>query len=167
MEFEITESIRRGLRDAAQRGTLIPFIGAGASRLAGCPGWPDFADGALRQFVERGQLSHAQFDQLREQPPRVKLSIARGLEEEYKTPIDFRTLLHPIDNKSEKKGRQLFGSLSSLGKTFVTTNYDEWLDKEILLPSISVGKPTDPVTVIADKQRRVFYRVQDLLTVLK
>jgi hypothetical protein len=44
-----------GLREAAQRGTLIPFIGAGASRIAGCPGWSEFADGALRHFVQEGK----------------------------------------------------------------------------------------------------------------
>lgn len=43
-----------GLREAAQRGTLIPFVGAGASRIAGCPGWSEFADGALRHFVDQG-----------------------------------------------------------------------------------------------------------------
>src|SRR2546430_7545257 len=31
--------IPQGLREAALRGNLIPFIGAGASILAGCPGW--------------------------------------------------------------------------------------------------------------------------------
>lgn len=32
------------LREAAQLGKLIPFVGAGASRIAGCPGWNEFAD---------------------------------------------------------------------------------------------------------------------------
>jgi len=46
--------IPEGLREAAQRGTLIPFVGAGASKLAGCPGWNEFADGALSFFVDQG-----------------------------------------------------------------------------------------------------------------
>jgi hypothetical protein len=33
--------VPEGLREAAQRGTLIPFVGAGASKLAGCPNWAD------------------------------------------------------------------------------------------------------------------------------
>ena len=41
---EIPLPIPSGLRGAAQRGTLIPFVGAGASRLAGCTGWVDLAD---------------------------------------------------------------------------------------------------------------------------
>jgi hypothetical protein len=68
-----------GLRDTALRGTLIPFVGAGASRLAGCPNWTEFADRALRYFVDQGKFSHGQLAQLSQQPPRVKLSIALGL----------------------------------------------------------------------------------------
>jgi len=47
VEFKLSELTLKGLREAAQRGTL----GAGASRLAGGPNWPEFADAALRQFV--------------------------------------------------------------------------------------------------------------------
>ena len=48
--------IPQGLREAAQIGVLIPFVGAGASRLAGCPGWGDFAAGALRWLIEHDEL---------------------------------------------------------------------------------------------------------------
>ena len=54
----------KGLREAALRGTLIPFVGAGASRIAGCPNWSEFADGALRFFVEQGKFSHGQLAQI-------------------------------------------------------------------------------------------------------
>jgi len=71
-------NLPRGLRDAALRGTLIPFVGAGASRIAGCPNWSEFADGALRFFVDQGKFSHGQLAQISYLNPRVKLSIARG-----------------------------------------------------------------------------------------
>lgn len=58
-----------GLKEAALRGTLIPFIGAGASRLAGCPNWIEFADRALRYFVDQGKFSHGQLAQLSQQHP--------------------------------------------------------------------------------------------------
>jgi len=42
------------LREAAQLTKLIPFVGAGASKLAGCPDWNEFADDALKGcFSER------------------------------------------------------------------------------------------------------------------
>src|SRR5437764_13155127 len=78
-----------GLREAALRGTLIPFVGAGASRLAGCPSWIELADAALRFFVTQGKFTHGQLAQLSEQHPRVKLSIALGLQREHSLPIQF------------------------------------------------------------------------------
>ena len=82
------------LREAAQLTKLIPFVGAGASKLAGCPDWKEFADDALRLFVEHGQFSHAQLDQIRTLSPRVKLSIALALQAEHQIQIDFLSLIH-------------------------------------------------------------------------
>jgi hypothetical protein len=83
-----------GLREAALRGTLIPFVGAGASRIAGCPNWSEFADAALRFFVDQGKFSHGQLAQISYLNPRVKLSIALGLQKEHNLPIDFRRVLY-------------------------------------------------------------------------
>jgi len=44
-----------GLKEAALRGRLIPFVGAGASMIAGCPSWSEFADRTLRFFIEQGK----------------------------------------------------------------------------------------------------------------
>lgn len=93
-----------GLREAAQVGVLIPFVGAGASRLAGCSGWSDFADGALRWLIEHAKFSYSQFDQIRHLSPRVKLSLARMLERENNTAIEYKRLLHAVDRKDHKKG---------------------------------------------------------------
>lgn len=161
-EIPLIPPVPPGLRDAAQRGTLIPFVGAGASRLAGCPGWPDFADGALRQLVAHGKLSHGQLDQLRDQPPRVKLSIARSIAQEHSVPIEFRKLLHPSGRKDNPKGQRLYGSLSKLGKTFVTTNYDEWLDEEFIVPVLSMGGDAEQSENSHIKRRRVLYKKHDL-----
>ncbi len=163
VEFKLTDAALKGLREAAQRGTLIPFVGAGASRLAGGPGWPEFADEALKQFIRAGKFSHAQLDQLQGQSPRIKLSIARGLQEEYGISIDFKSLFHPNGKMNDPKGVQLYGSLSVLGKTFVTTNYDEWLDEEIIVPKVSVDATApDPKIASTPNKRTIVHRVQDL-----
>jgi SIR2-like domain len=154
--------IPSGLREAAQRGTLIPFIGAGASRIAGCPSWSEFADGALRCLVEDGNFSHKQLDQIRHLNPRVKLSIALGLEKEQAIRINFRKLLHPSGKKDNAKGQKLFGSLCKLGKTFVTTNYDEWLDEEIGMPIVAVGATSNPTMSGGANARRIIHKVHDL-----
>lgn len=78
-----TPEVPPGVREAAQLTKLIPFVGAGASKLAGCPDWNEFADEALRVFVEHGKFSHAQLDQVKTLSPRVKLSIALALQAEH------------------------------------------------------------------------------------
>jgi hypothetical protein len=110
------------LREAAQLGTLIPFVGAGVSRLAGCPSWEQLAQDAFLGFIEQGKFSHAQLEQIRALQSRVTLSLAVGLQEELQIPIDFRKLLHPLERKDHVKGRRLYGFLSKIGRTFVTTN---------------------------------------------
>ena len=158
-------TIPDALREAAQRGTLIPFIGAGASRLAGCPNWDDFADGALRFFVDSGKISFAQLSQLSGLRPRVKLSLALELEREHTTQIPFRTLLHPRSRESHDEGRRLYAALSRLGSAFVTTNYDEWLDDKLPEPRLSLADITDASADSGATPRSVLFKSDDLLAV--
>src|SRR5215207_8753513 len=151
-----------GLRDAALRGTLIPFIGAGASRLAGCPNWVEFADRALRYFVDQGKFSHGQLAQLNQQPPRVKLSIALGIQREHNLPIKFDEILYPEGRNTDPKGRRLYQALSNLGKTFVTTNYVDWLDTAIIAPAPSTSAEGESPTATIGEKRTVIYRVEEL-----
>jgi hypothetical protein len=151
-----------GLREAALKGTLIPFIGAGASRLAGGPNWTEFADGALRFFVTQGRFSHGQLDQLNRQPPRVKLSIALGLQREHNLPIRFDEILYPAGRNTNPKGRRLYEALSNLGKTFVTTNYDDWLDIAISAPAPSASAEKDAATATIGEKRTVIYKIEEL-----
>ena len=150
------------LREAALKGTLIPFIGAGASRIAGCPNWSEFADGALRFFVDQGKFSHSQLAQISHLHPRVKLSIALGLESEHKMRIDFDKVLYPAGRNTNPKGRRLYENLSKLGKTFVTTNYDEWLDTAISAPVPSVAGVSEATTAAIGEKRIVIYKVEEL-----
>lgn len=121
--------VPEGLREAAQLGRLIPFVGAGASRLAGCPSWPEFADLVLKCLIDQGNFTYSEFDQVKHLLPRVKLSIARNLAKEKSALIDYRAVLHPSLWREHKNGSRLYNSLFELGKTFVTTNYDQWLDE--------------------------------------
>ncbi|PLY13888.1 MAG: hypothetical protein C0631_12745 [Sedimenticola sp.] len=162
MQIEEIPPIPDGLRDAAQRGTLIPFVGAGASRLAKCPSWNELADGVLQQLIEAGKFSHGQLDQIRNQPPRVKLSIARHLAEEHDFRIDYQTVLHPGSGLNDPVGQRLYTSLSKLGRTFVTTNYDRWLDAKVIVPGATMrGASGQSDTSVSDQQRRVLYKIED------
>lgn len=151
-----------GLKEAALRGTLIPFVGAGASRLAGCPNWVEFADRTLRYFVEQGKFSHGQLAQLSQQHPRVKLSIALGLQRKHNLPINFDALLYPEGRNTNPRGRRLYEALSKLGKIFVTTNYDDWLDTTIGAPPLTVSDGGGTETSTIGQKPTVIYKVEEL-----
>ena len=152
-----------GLREAALIGKLIPFIGAGASRLAGCPGWSEFADGALRQLIDKGKFTHSQLDQVKHLSPRIKLSIATSIAADAKTPIDYDILLHPSPRADHKKGQRLYNSLFALGTIFVTTNYDRWLDERIAEPAPGATPAVSPATSPSSRVMRSIFKIDDFL----
>ncbi len=157
-------TIPAGLREAALIGKLIPFIGAGASRLAGCPGWAEFADGGLRQLIDKGKFTHSQLDQIKHLSPRIKLSIATSVAADTKTPIDYEVLLHPTPPGDHKKGRRLYNSLFALGAIFITTNYDRWLDERIAEPAPGAMPPTgSSATPPLSRSMRSIYNVNEFL----
>lgn len=126
-----------GLRSALSRGALVPFVGAGASRLAGCPDWGAFAEQALKQFLGKGGFSYSQYEQIRSISPKLKLSLAKSLEGEHGS-LDFAKILQPNGLK-DKEGIRLYRALGQLSRVFVTTNFDEWLDT--VIPPIGPGSP--------------------------
>lgn len=153
--------IPSGLREAAARTTLVPFIGAGASVLAGCPGWKDFADRSLRCLVGSGKFSYSQLDQISHLHPRVKLSLARTLANEHKTKIAYRDILHPNALRESQNGQRLYNALFRLSTIFVTTNYDEWLD-ERLPASAPAVVPAGAPAHITTTPMNVVYRPEQI-----
>jgi len=157
-EITLLPAVPPKLREAALRGTLIPFVGAGASRLAGCPTWTQFADRVLQGFVDGGKFSYGRLDQIRHLGPRIKLSIAQGLHAEHNLPIDYAVVIDPVGGYDNEIGRRLYGALAQLGRTFVTTNYDTWLDRELASSkplSVIVGQQlTAPATPTASMSWR-------------
>ncbi len=157
-------AIPDGLREASQRGVLIPFIGAGVSRLAGCPTWGELADGALRECIAANKFTYGQLAQIKHLSPRVKLSIARGLEAQYGLRIDYGTLINPPGGyENNEAGNRVYRSLGTLGSTFVTTNYDSWLDIEIPEVRTPVTTPAaaQDTTAAAPTKRRPIYNVAE------
>ena len=160
-ELPLIPDVPDGIRDAATRGILVPFVGASVSRLTGCPGWHQLAEGALQTFIAQGKFSHAQLAQIDHLSPRVKLSIALGMQAETNS-IDFRKLLTPHDGYGNIMGCRIYGVLSKLAKTFITTNYDEWLDNEIPLTQADPLKPNkSAATTPKPLARKVFHEVKD------
>lgn len=162
-EIPLVPEVPEAVREAAQVGRLIPFVGAGLSRLAGCPSWDEFANAVLASLVKHGRFTYAQLDQVKSLNPRVKLSIAMTLHKQTETSPDFRGLLHPQPRGASANGRRLYSCLSRLGKTFVTTNYDEWLDDVLPSTPAHIPEPDDPPATPTFNPRTVFHKTEDLL----
>lgn len=151
-----------GIREAATRGVLVPFVGAGVSLLSGCPNWSQLASGALQTFLDRGVFTHAQLAQIEHLSPRIKLSIALGMQRETNLAIDFDKLLAPKGGYQNEMGRRVYGALSRIAKTFITTNYDIWLDAAILpTPTDSIRPARAPATLPEPIARKVYDEVKD------
>jgi hypothetical protein len=158
-KIESRPKIPQALRLAAFQRKLIPFVGAGVSQLGGCPDWNEFANAALKFFVKKGKLTHAQLNQISSLSSRVKLSVALDLQEQHDLPIDFKELLKPSVAKKDI-GDEVYANLSKLATTFVTTNYDDWLDKNPptafrVDEAIFQSKPQNT-------SRQIFYKRSDI-----
>lgn len=129
VRIDAIPKIPEALRVAATTRQLVPFIGAGVSQLGGCPGWDEFANGALKFFVRHGKLTHAALDQIMGLPSRVKLSVALSLEAQHALPIRFSELLESSTDDRRALCERVYENLGRLATTFVTTNYDGWLDR--------------------------------------
>lgn len=85
------------IKAAALRGTLVLFVGAGASRLAGGPSWGEFADKLLAELCEKKLINHAERQQLRDYYPKTRVSIAKDICREAGVVIDYKRILQPTE----------------------------------------------------------------------
>jgi len=142
--FNRAPSIPEELVDAAASGMLVVFIGAGISRLVGCPSWNEFASAVLNQLTPDIINYHEKslIDSIPD--PRKKLSIAKILEQKHDIKIDYKRIFNIDEPKSN-----IYEDINSLKCTFVTTNYDK-----LISPEISKTRP--------EKEWR-FYKREDIL----
>ena len=113
--------------DAAQNGKLILFIGNGVSRLLGYPSWIELGIRAIDILYKEGHIEYSEKSSLLTLNPRIQLSIfsdnykAKGIDYDYAKLI--------FQDKAIALKTEIYDALYSIGTVFVTTNYDECLDK--------------------------------------
>ncbi len=124
MPYEIPEELIL----SAKIGRLVPFVGAGISKLAGGLTWDEFADKALAQLINLGAMSYADLEVIRhnKMSARMKVSLAHELG---LGSIDYKEILHPNGWDDNETGKKIYGLLWKISNKFVTTNYDLWLHK--------------------------------------
>lgn len=161
MEITPIPEVPNELIIAAKAGRLVPFIGAGVSMLAGCPSWNDLANMSLKTFIKYGSFNLSRLEQIKHLPPRVKLSIAKSLQKEGEM-IDFNKFFAEGNNDAQKLGEELYSHLSDLSETFVTTNYDRWLDTKRKTQTAPLNQDVDSSQSLPLQARRIIYKKEDL-----
>jgi hypothetical protein len=85
--------------------------------------------------------------------------LALELEKKHDLPIEFKELLEPLVAKKEI-GDEVYANLSRVATTFVTTNYDDWLDQN---PPTAFRVDEPPSSSIPpDTSRHTFFKRSDI-----
>jgi len=147
--------------DAAQNGKLVLFIGNGVSRLLGYPLWVDLGKRAINILYQEGHIEYAEKDSLLELSPKIQLSIFSDTYESKGIDYDYKNLISK--DKTQAMETQIYDALYSIGSVFVTTNYDDCLDKlaesQILSSKENSASLAESAITIPTK---VFFRREDL-----
>ncbi|WP_440224959.1 SIR2 family protein [Dokdonella sp. MW10] len=134
MPIPVQPKTPRELVTAVAAGSFVPFIGSGISSNCGSPTWREFADRAAQQALERKLVTQEEYDVLvnPKLPPRTALSVIAQREGSRGLRLNYTSILHPEGMDYPLVGRRILAALSRMASTFVTTNYDRWLDQRIV-----------------------------------
>ena len=90
----------------------------------GSPSWSGFAEGLIKQVINKGGINYSIYQQISHLDHKKQLSIMRSLAQSLSISIDYEKILQP----RESAGSSIYDSLLKIGCTYVTTNYDKYLD---------------------------------------
>lgn len=144
------------MKDAAREGKLVIFVGAGVSRLMGCPSWDKFADDALRQLAKQELITFADVEQLSNLPAKQRLSIAVQVSKSKSVPLDYEKLIMSSANLNSK----VYEHLLKIGCVYVTTNYDRFLDSKP--GKMAMGEPGNAEDSVDIDEPKIFYQPEHL-----
>lgn len=134
-EIKIKEepSVPPGIFEAASSGKLVLFIGAGISRIIGCPSWENFALQQLKDLREKKAINYHEYSNLKFLDARKVLSICRSMYR--KNNIEAPSMKSLLKGKEELiKKFNIYNDLCNFKAIYITTNYDNYLDEIVQRP---------------------------------
>ena len=144
-EFNRSPVVPPELVAAAESGMLVVFIGAGVSRLVGCPSWDGFANAVLNQLTPAAIDYHEKSLINSISDPRKRLSIAKIIEDENdEVSVDYKKIFDVDNPKSD-----IYQYINQFSCNFVTTNYDKLIE-----PDFSNDRP---------EEEWRYYNIEDVL----
>jgi hypothetical protein len=133
IEIEEEPSIPTEIFEAASSGKLVLFIGAGVSRIIGCPSWINFALQQLKDLREKKAINYHEYSNLKSLDARKLLSICRSIYR--KNNIETPSMKSLLKGKEELiKKFKIYNDLYNFKAIYITTNYDDYLDEIIQRP---------------------------------
>jgi hypothetical protein len=169
-EIEIKEepSVPPEIFEAASSGKLVLFIGAGVSRIIGCPSWINFALQQLKDLREKKAINYHEYSNLKLLDARKLLSICRSIYRKNSIePPSMKSLLKG-DEKLIKKFT-IYEDLYDFNAIYVTTNYDNYLDEVIQRPInkkevVLDSKVESKIHIDEEKPKgKIIYQKEDIL----
>lgn len=147
--------------EAAQRGDLLLFIGAGVSRIIGCPSWAELAQKYLDFVFDGGLINYSENKHLAKQDSRKLLSICRELisKDPKKKSFNIQKALEDHAKSSPNKYSDIYQHLDNFNCPYVTTNFEDFLDSDLILPETKTGGDVSKVSV---PTKTVYYHFSDL-----
>ncbi|MFA6981282.1 MAG: SIR2 family protein [Ignavibacteriaceae bacterium] len=139
--------------DASEKGELVIFIGAGASRLVNCLGWDQLASNLIEKCVQVGLINHKTRSKLISiNDHRKIISICYTLFEKAKHEDIFSGEMKLALNHGKKEPiPNIYSELVKIKAQFVTTNADEQFDNFFELPNIKYKlSEMDPDNIQSD-----------------
>ncbi len=148
--------------EAAQKGKLVIFVGAGVSRLLGSPGWQGFAMGYLDYLYDNDLINHREKEYLKNLSARKIISISKNIIKKEKLSLpDFRKILNIDKGHKNEKEHELYKNIYSCKAIYVTTNYDDYLDK--MSQHIYPESYLDAKENHTRDKNKIFFRKEELL----
>jgi len=150
------------IKKASHDGSLVIFIGAGVSKLYGCPIWSEAAICMLDQLYSLGIINHYLYDNLKKEPsPKKIITICKNLLAAEGKNIDYKSIYQP---KNINKNCSVYNDLYRFKASYITTNYDSLFDDVVYKTSPPEAKlPTDDKQkLIEQKKHKIFSCVDDI-----
>jgi hypothetical protein len=133
MEIRPNPNLPPEIKEASDQGKLVVFLGAGISRLTGCPGWDDLANQLIAVALKENDkfhlgIDHQIADTIKQLPSnKHKIAAVYGLYQEQSKDDYFlkevlATKIDPI--RDPIQNLELYTSIKNLNAYSVTTNAD-------------------------------------------
>lgn len=116
----------QGIIDAVNNEELAVFIGAGASRLAGCKGWDELAKSLTRRCFDESLINYKEKEAInRIEGSRKVITICKGLmTQKGKWPAFLEEMQRALGEDKEIDAPNVYDDIYKLRGVFVTTNAD-------------------------------------------